>query len=110
VRLQWKRAGSHISTAHKTKFLIRLAPSHRSRMILLHELAHILAPLWSQHDRQYCEVYVFLVETIMGREVAKRLKAAFKAGGVKYRPKRQLTAEQREAARVRLAINLGRAA
>jgi hypothetical protein len=70
----------------------------------------ITLPNWARSDRilihEICHVYLDLVRKFMGAEAHAALKASFKAHGVKYtcpRPRRQMTEEQRQAARERLA-------
>lgn len=83
----------------------------RCEAVLLHEIAHHCT--WWQHrndvaphGREYAANYVELVGHLMGRESAELLKVSFRAGKVKFtkpRAKRELTEEQREELRQRLA-------
>lgn len=79
----------------------------RQKVVLCHELAHILQPSGSTaHGWEFCDVYLRLVRHFLGKESHDKLKAEFKAGGVRFtkpRAKRQLTPQQREAATARLA-------
>lgn len=77
---------------------------------LLHELAHEILPRGIHHHWPFAYAYLKLVSRFMGAAKAKELKAAFKAHGVRFKPKRtrNLTPEQRAAAAERL--RKGRAA
>lgn len=72
---------------------IYVSTYYRNRIVLLHELAHCLTIGKVAHGREYAAVYLKLVQHVMGKEVAARLKAAFKAEGVRFRPKRKLSPE-----------------
>lgn len=87
---------------------IQLPKWAREPIILLHETAHVLAPrvdaAW--HGWQFCEVYLDLVRHVMGKQTADELKAAFKRHRVRFtepRAKRELTEEQKQVLRDRLA-------
>lgn len=80
---------------------------------LLHELAHILVQREQRgqpkrdagHGRRWCAVYLQLVRRFVGTLPYTLLRNQFRAGGVKFNPKRQrapMTTEQREAAVARL--------
>ena len=94
---------------------LRMPRWSRSRWVLLHELAHALTFSRKQawHSWEFCECYLYLVRVFLGRGQEELLKREFKARRVKYRPprKRQLTEDQRSAARERiLALNAARVA
>lgn len=96
---------------------IRCSDTARTKMILLHELAHLLDDLeehrernrlaWSVrlntprragHGWRWAAIYLDLVRNVLGVEVHDRLRAAFKANRVRYtapRAKRVLTEEQK---------------
>lgn len=82
------RGGAAASGRH-----ITVSTYYRNRLILLHELAHCVTIGEVGHGRKYAEVYLKLVQHVMGKDVAARLKAAFKRNGVKFRPKRKLSPE-----------------
>lgn len=76
----------------------------RNKVVILHELAHALTwhrETFAAHGREFAAVFLELVSHWLGVDAAKRLRAAFRAKRVRYRPKRQLTPEQREALRER---------
>ena len=69
----------------------------RSKMIVLHELAHVcegsessrLRLITAWHGREFCAAYLALVQHYLGAEKATELRAAFKAHRVRFRPKRR---------------------
>jgi hypothetical protein len=73
----------------------------RSKHVVLHELAHAVAPHGSVHGWRFCEIYLRLVHIGMGKDAMLRLKAEFDKPGrdrVRYRKpraKRELTPEQK---------------
>lgn len=85
--------------------VMHINPDHApNTMLMLHELAHVLAPL-ARHGHEFADAYLFLVREMMGREAHDKLKAAFKAKRVrtKAKAKRVLTEEQKQVLRERLA-------
>lgn len=86
--------------------VIQLPKWARSRWILAHEFAHHLVGLrdGAWHDWAFCEAYLYVVRVFLGRHDEEKLKAAFKTHKVRFRPvrKRQMTDEQRQAARERM--------
>jgi putative metallohydrolase (TIGR04338 family) len=97
----------------------------RNEAVVLHELAHVIHkrgmyehitrqygmrpptkeedPLWHQgHGYQFCRIFLDLVLLYMGKPAADQLKAAFKAGRVRYKAPRRLSPEQRLALANRL--------
>lgn len=62
----------------------------RSDLIVIHELAHIVAHRHyrgssiASHGWQFCAIYLDLVRFIMGREAHDALKASFKAHKVRF--------------------------
>lgn len=75
------------------------------RLTVLHELSHYLIPraLWAR-ARSTGEAWVrretawsllALVQHKLGKDAAKKLRQAYVANGVKYRPRRTLTAAQK---------------
>ena len=90
---------------------IRLPRTMRAKWIVLHEMAHCLVwwgaehgeePAW--HGWEFTECYLWLLRVYMGRHVEQQLLAEMKARRVRHRPKRtrEMTDEQREAARQRM--------
>lgn len=93
-------------------FEISVPTDMRREWILLHELAHVATQRlygWNEvpwHGWEYATVYLGLVRRWLGADAHDRLRAAFRAGKVRYNAPRQgrpLTPEQREAAIARLA-------
>jgi len=64
---------------------IRLAYWGRKEWVLLHELAHTLTP-WQApaHGREFAGILLFLVQQVMGKAEADKLRKAFKKNKVKY--------------------------
>lgn len=86
----------------------------RTEWVVLHELAHILnnrdrrlGEQRAAHGWEFAEIYLFLVKTMLGKDVEDLLKASFRKHRVKFskpRPKRQLTAEQIAVLRERMTL------
>jgi putative metallohydrolase (TIGR04338 family) len=78
----------------------------RTKPVVLHELAHALTegPDRAWHGWEFCECYLYLVRVFIGRGAEDNLRREFKARRVKFRQPRtrQMTDEQREAARQRM--------
>ncbi len=74
----------------------------RQRAVILHELAHCVVErecatvAW--HGREFAAIYLKLVQHGMGRAAAAKLKTSYAQYGVKWRAKRRLSPEAREAA------------
>lgn len=60
----------------------------RYRLVILHELAHILQSQKPGHGRQFCRVFIDLVRRFAGKAEADALKQAFKDHKVKYTKKK----------------------
>lgn len=88
--------------AKGNKWMLSFPNRLRCKMIVLHELAHFIverhygARTKAWHSREFCAVYLELVQHEMGKEVATILRDAFKATGAKYKPKREISPEQME--------------
>lgn len=92
---------------------IKMAKVHYIEYIVLHELAHGLAPLtgWAagnpaarvSHGREFAHTYLLLVQHFIGAEAAKKLRASFRKHRIKYTQPRQISEEQKEKLRARLA-------
>lgn len=64
--------------------MIALGVGARNEWVICHELAHELTPhQYASHGPEFCGIYLFLVENVIGKEAAAKLRAAFKAGRVK---------------------------
>lgn len=74
-----------------------------NKLIAVHEFAHLLCPDPGDpgHGRLFCATYLELVGFAFNEDAKKKLRDSFKKHKVKYRPKRVLSEEQREAARER---------
>lgn len=93
---------------------VRFPPSGwlLNELTLLHELAHTIRSrtygdhLVASHGWEWASVYVGLVQRFMGRDCAGMLKARFREAKIRFtkpRARRELTEEQRQALRDRLA-------
>lgn len=94
---------------------IELPPSKAGRWafcysVLIHELAHNFERKqngykYAGHDWPFAAIYLDLVRNVMGREAYLALKRSFREHKVRTKPKgkRNLSPEQREAARQRMA-------
>lgn len=95
-----RRRGGHVGRE------LRMPRMTRTKPYLLHELAHHLTHRSDRasHGWEYAECMLYLVRVFLGLGASKTLEATYKAHRVKYRQprKRQLTEEQRQAARERM--------
>lgn len=66
--------------------------------LVLHELAHAIAPRGHKHDALWARIYLELVKFKMGRAAHDALRAEFKANRVKFNPPRVLSPEAKRAA------------
>lgn len=84
---------------------IRLGVWARQPFIVIHEVAHHLAGYGHGHDWRFAEVTLDLTRHFLGAEAGAQLKAAYKAGRVRFRKpvKRTITPERREALVIQLA-------
>ena len=90
---------------------IQMSDYHANEMICLHELAHAVCEYefgtGVRHHWQFCMVYLKLVGNVMGVEARNILRQSFKDHKVKYtkpRAKRELSEEQKEVLRARIAV------
>lgn len=66
-------------------YRISMGVQARNEWVLCHELAHCLTTRnFAAHGPQFCGVYLFLLEIVISKDAADRLKAAFAEGGVKW--------------------------
>lgn len=70
--------------------------------IVLHELAHAIAPRGHSHDALWARIYLELVKFKMGTAAHDALSEQFREKKVRYKPARQMTEVQRAAAAERL--------
>lgn len=85
----------------------------RYEEVVLHEMAHAVSDerhghSAAAHGRGFTESLLWLVRLRMGAAAEASLKAAFTEGKVKFRPKREMTPAQLEAARRGLAAMAAR--
>lgn len=108
VTVEAGRNGGHAWGTHT----ISLGRYGRQDWVVLHELAHIATTrrygdlAAAAHGWQFCDTYLRLVRTWLGKPQRDALRAAFRAHGVRYtapRAKRQLTPEQKAELTARLA-------
>lgn len=62
---------------------ITLGVASRNEWVMLHELAHELAPREVKHGPEFVGIYIFLVDLVLGKAEGNRLRAAFKANRVR---------------------------
>lgn len=88
---------------------IKLPRWARSKVVILHEIAHHTARdnREGAHGRKFCRNFLALVKRWIGDEVYRRLCAEFKRQGVKWNKKRNLSPEQRQAMAERARANFG---
>ena len=85
----------------------------RKEWVVLHELAHWISYRTygfegqDKHGRQWCTIYLELIEHQLGKQAADGMRDCFTARGVKYKLKqtRTLTPERREELRQRALVN-----
>ena len=66
---------------------ITLGTWARNEAIILHELAHCLAPRQTKHGAEFAGIFLFLVKNAFGADVAKQLRESYKTHRVKYNNK-----------------------
>jgi putative metallohydrolase (TIGR04338 family) len=88
------------------RYAIAIPKWGRSKWVLAHEFAHHLVGMrdGAWHDWKFVEAYLYVVRVFLGKGTEETLKAEMKARRVKWRKpvKRQMTDEQRQAARERM--------
>jgi putative metallohydrolase (TIGR04338 family) len=92
--------GGYRSTASFRGLLPRISVirDQRNPWTVVHELCHICT--WGDqvaaHGREFCAAYLLLVKHYFGADMEKRLRQAFIKHKVKYKPKVQLSEEEKE--------------
>jgi putative metallohydrolase (TIGR04338 family) len=66
---------------------IRLGTWARNEAIILHELAHCLAPYKTKHGPEFAGIFLFLVKNAFGNELAKQLRESYKTHKVRHNNK-----------------------
>lgn len=107
--------GRNVGMAYGSR-KITLGVWARQQTVILHEIAHCVAPHDVRHGAEFAGIYLFLIKQVYGAEAAKALRDCYKEFRVKTnnkalpKPKKVLTAKQkvalekkrnREAARIR---------
>ena len=64
--------------------LIRLGVWARQETVILHEIAHCIAPSGVKHGPEYAGTFMFLVKKMFGNEAAKELRQCYKEHRVRY--------------------------
>lgn len=78
----WVQSGRGGGRAYGSR--ITLGTWARNEAIILHELAHCLAPRTSKHNAEFAGIFLFLVKNAFGADKAKELRASYKTHRVKY--------------------------
>ena len=74
----------------------------RQETVILHEIAHCVAPRGIKHGAEYAGVFMFLVKQMLGAEAASNLRGCYKEKRVRYSYKalpkatKVLTTKQKE--------------
>lgn len=92
VLVEVGRAGT-TAFARPYAWLIKLPTWAHSEHVTLHELAHVLCGPGPSHHWTFARAFEDLVSRFMGREHAKRLRAAYRKHGVKRAPPREMSDE-----------------
>ena len=66
---------------------ITLGTWARNEAIILHELAHCLAPHKAKHGAEFAGIFLFLVKNAFGADVAKQLRESYKTHRVRHNNK-----------------------
>lgn len=104
--VDWPRATGARANSYTGRIRVSSSLTIRNRMILLHEVAHILTPR-AAHGRAWARAYLDLVTMVLGAEPARELRAGFVKQGVRYR---KVTEAQRAAGRALAAKAQGNTA
>jgi putative metallohydrolase (TIGR04338 family) len=73
----------------------------RQPIVILHEIAHCVAPYQTRHGAEFAGIFLFLVKQVYGAEAAKALRACYKEARVKTsnkalpKPVKVLSAKQK---------------
>jgi len=70
---------------------IKMPKWSRTKLIVLHEVAHAIQTESPSHGRQYARIYLDLVTRFIGPEAGRQLKAAYVKHHVRSNPKRPTT-------------------
>ena len=56
----------------------------RSKLVILHEIAHVVSPCEEVHGERFCGNFLWLVHKFMGEQYYLDLRGSFMAVGVKF--------------------------
>lgn len=100
--------GRGTSIARGGRNVLNLPVWSRTQGTVMHELSHMVTHYafgnaydYAAHGREFCAVYLALVKHFMGKNYHDNLKEGFKANGVKFSKRKQLSAETLEKLRER---------
>jgi len=82
----WVRPGRNGGKAFSSG-RITLGTWARNEAVVLHEMAHCLAPSNVKHGPEFAGIFLFLVQNVFGKEVADELRVSYKANKVRYNNK-----------------------
>ena len=80
IIIQSGRGGGKAFGSYK----ITLGTWARNEAIILHELAHCLAPYKTKHGAEFAGIFLFLVKNAFGADKAKELRESYKTHRVRY--------------------------
>jgi len=88
IRARWGQRTVYVELGRSRGYAqgsrITLGVDCRNDWVLTHEIAHTLTPRqYAAHGPEYVGVFLFVVETVMGKDKATELRAAFKARRVR---------------------------
>jgi hypothetical protein len=91
VRARWqqrivvKDGRGHVNATGGTSGQLQLPLWSRQRLVILHEMAHVLTPYrYAAHGPEYAGVLLSLVHHVLGAETAAKLRASYKEHRVRY--------------------------
>lgn len=65
-------------------YLITLGVWARQEAVILHEIAHCVAPYRVKHGPEFAGIYILLVDRMFGKEAGQTLRKIYKEHGVRY--------------------------
>jgi hypothetical protein len=101
VNVRWRRGYGATAWKSGNEIVFGVTGNNLGRAIILHELAHLIAPENAAHGRYFCKTYLLLVERYLGTGAYRALRKAFVRHGVKFRAERKLSADVLAAAKRR---------
>lgn len=85
------------ATSYPAQWRIKLPTWALSEHVTLHELAHVICGSGVGHHWTFCRAFEDLVSRFMGRDLAKKLRAAYRKHGVRRAPTRTMSPEAKAA-------------